>query len=76
LERAKKPLLTALRESARTNQYWLAAVLGNCQEYPARLEWARTRESDVQGVTKAQINALAKTYLAPARAFPIAVTPK
>ena len=41
LERAKKPILTALRESARTNPYWLGAVIGSCQEFPQRLDWAR-----------------------------------
>jgi len=76
LERAKKPLLTSLRESARTNQYWLIAVLGNCQEFPMRLDWARSREADVRQVTKPEIDALARAYLEPAHAFPIVVTPQ
>ena len=76
LDRAKKPLLTALRESARTNQYWIGAVLASCQEFPERLDWARTRESDVAAVRKADLDKLAKTYLAPGRAFQIIVTPK
>jgi len=76
LERAKKPILTAVRESARTNQYWLGAVLGSCQEFPQRLDWARTRQTDVESVTKADLDALAKTYLAPEKAFQVIVKPK
>ena len=76
LERAKKPVLTALRESARTNQYWLGAVVGRCQEFPQRLDWARTRETDVASITQADLDALAKTYLAPEKAFQVIVRPK
>ena len=76
LERAKKPVLTALRESARTNQYWLGAVVGRCQEFPQRLDWARTRETDVAAITKAELDALARAYLSPAKAFQVIVRPK
>jgi zinc protease len=76
LERAREPLLTALKESARTNPYWLGAVLGNCQEYPQRLDWARTRMTDVQAITKGEIDALAKLYMAPEKAFQVIVTPE
>ncbi|HTQ31295.1 MAG TPA: insulinase family protein [Opitutaceae bacterium] len=76
LERAKKPLLTALRDSARTNQYWLTAVLASCQEYPQRLDWCRTRYTDFESITQADVNALAKTYLAPDRAFKVIVRPE
>jgi len=75
LDRAKEPVLTALRASARTNQYWLAAVLGSCQEFPQRLDWARTRLSDIQAITKADLDQLATQYLAPTRAFQVIVAP-
>ncbi len=76
LERAKQPILTALRDSARTNQYWLSAVLANCQEYPQRLDWCRTRYSDFESITQADMNALARAYLAPDRAFRVIVQPE
>jgi len=76
LERAKKPILTSLRDSARTNQYWLSAVLASCQEYPQRLDWCRTRYSDFESITQADVNALAKTYLAPSRAFKVIARPE
>ena len=76
LERARKPILTSLRESARTNPYWLNNVIGSCQEFPQRLDWCRTRYSDFEGITKAEIDALAAQYLDPARAFRIIVLPE
>jgi zinc protease len=75
-ERAKKPTLTALRDSARTNPYWLRQVLASCQEFPQHLDWARTRLSDVESITVDDLNALAKTYLAPERAFRVKVAPE
>ncbi|EIQ01008.1 putative Zn-dependent peptidase [Opitutaceae bacterium TAV1] len=75
ITRARLPVLTALRESARTNEYWLGIVLAAAQEQPQRLDWARTRYSDYESITKADIDALAKTYLAPDRAFRFTVLP-
>ena len=75
LARAKQPLLTALRESARTNAYWLSAVLTRAQSKPAVLDWARSREADVAAISKPEIDALAQQYLAPARVFRVTVTP-
>lgn len=73
--RARLPVLTALRESARTNGYWLNTVLGAAQEQPRRLDWARTRLSDYESITKADIDALSRAYLAPARAFKFTIVP-
>jgi zinc protease len=75
LQRAKEPVLTALRESARTNPYWLTAVLSRCQEFPERLDWARTRQTDIAAITQADLNALAKTYLVPGRVFQVISSP-
>jgi len=75
LERARAPLLTALRESARTNPYWLGAVLGSCQEFPQRLDWARTRMTDVQSIAKSEVDSLARLYLSPDKAFQVVVVP-
>ena len=75
LERARKPVLTAVHESMRTNQYWLTAVLGSCQEFPQRLDWARSRSADLASITKADLDTLARTYLAPGKAFQVIVEP-
>ncbi|HEY4301064.1 MAG TPA: insulinase family protein [Candidatus Didemnitutus sp.] len=68
LVRAKEPLLTSIRESQRTNQYWIGSVLADAQEHPDRLEWSRTRLTDTAGVTAAELSRLAADYLDPARA--------
>lgn len=68
LQRAKQPLLTALRQSQRTNSYWLGTVLAAAQEFPKKLEWSRTRLSDNEAITAAELSALAAQYLRPERA--------
>ncbi|MFT3781275.1 MAG: insulinase family protein [Nibricoccus sp.] len=76
LERAKNPILTMLRESARTNQYWIGSVLSNAQEYPQRLDWCRTRYSDIESINAAELSELAKQYLSSARAFRFTIVPE
>jgi zinc protease len=75
LTRAKQPILTMLRETARSNGYWLGTVLGAAQEFPQRLDWCRTRYSDNESITKAEVDALAAQFLDPARAFEIISVP-
>jgi zinc protease len=69
LERARLPVLTALRESERSNAYWLNSVLAASQEQPWRLDWARTRYADHEAITKAELDALAAAYLDPERSI-------
>jgi zinc protease len=76
LTRARQPVLTALRESSRTNGYWLGSVLQSAQEFPSHLDWARTRYADNEAITKADLDALAKKYLPPERSFRVTVVPK
>ena len=76
LDRVKQPMLTALRDSARTNQYWLGAVLASCQEFPQRLDWCRSRYRDFESITQADLNALARVYLGPDRTFRFIAKPE
>ncbi len=76
LQRAKEPVLTSIRESARTNTYWLSAVLAACREQPQRLDWARNRTSDIAAITRDEINALAAEYLRPERQISYIVLPE
>jgi zinc protease len=69
LARARQPLLTSLRETERTNAYWLNAVLASSQEQPWRLDWARSRYADFESITKAELDALAAAYLDPGRSI-------
>ncbi len=69
LNRARLPVLTSLRESERTNAYWLNTVLAAAQEQPWRLDRARDRYADHEAITKAELDALAASYLSPERAI-------
>ena len=75
LERAKQPVLTSLRESARTNQYWIGNVLARAQEKPAMLDWCRTRYADNEAITVEELGELAQKYLGAARASRVIVVP-
>ena len=74
LDRSKNPLLTSIRESERTNTYWMR-VLARAQERPEVLDWARSRRADFTSITKADIDSLAKAYLDTAKASSVVVHP-
>jgi len=74
LDRAKNPALTSIRETERTNKYWLT-VLGRSQERPEVLDWARSRRADFTAISTADIDALAKAYLAPVKASRVSIHP-
>ncbi|MFZ1055781.1 MAG: insulinase family protein, partial [Opitutaceae bacterium] len=74
LERAKKPKLTAERESERTNKYWMTVLL-RAQERPEVLDWARSRRADFESISLADLDALAKAYLSPEKASRVTIHP-
>lgn len=76
LNRAREPILTSLRESARTNGYWLAAVLSRAQEFPQRLDWSRSRYSDFEAIRASEIDVLAGAYLGADKVFRVVVLPE
>ncbi len=73
--RAKQPVLTSIRESVRTNGYWLNSVLAASQEYPEHLDWSRSRNRDIEGMTREEVEAFARKYLPSRRAFRFVVIP-
>ena len=75
LKRAKEPVLTSLRDSARTNGYWVGSVLAKAQEKPEVLAWSRTRYADNESITREELSALAGKYLTSGRASSVAVKP-
>ena len=75
LDRALKPTLGQLEKSLRNNSYWLATVMSQCQTEPKRLELARTRDADYRTINLAEINALAKKYMAAKNALLISIKP-
>ena len=75
LERAKKPLLSAIEDQRRTNTYWLSTVVAVAQRDPRRLDWARSLVADFQAVTEADLDDLARQFLDPAALREIRVLP-
>jgi zinc protease len=76
LNRARLPLLTALRQSLRSNGYWLNSVLAAAQEKPEVLDWTRTRIADNESITTQELSALAKKYLGRNRASRATILPE
>jgi zinc protease len=75
LDRARQPARTALKESLRSNTYWLGSVLAKAQEKPEVLDWARSRTADMEAITAAELSALAKQYLGRDRVSRVTVLP-
>jgi zinc protease len=75
LVRAKKPILTGIREAARSNAYWLQSVLGSAQEMPQRLDWRRSIERDFAAISKPELDEIAKRFLPSIRAFRVQSLP-
>ena len=75
LQRGKKPTLTSIGDTIRTNGYWLSSVLHLSSRHPVQLEWPTTIVDDFAAISKEDINRLAAEYLdnrrvAEGRAFP------
>ncbi len=75
LDRALKPTLSTIEKSKRDNRYWLDTVLRQSQLDPKRLDRARTRDADYASITLAEINAMAKKYLAAEHAIFVSIKP-
>ena len=66
LARARTPEIEALDRSRRENGFWLGS-LAKAQSKPDRLDRIRTQKSVTVSITPAELQALARTYLAPER---------
>ncbi|MBU1540794.1 MAG: insulinase family protein [Alphaproteobacteria bacterium] len=62
LNRARLPVIESLRRSQASNEYWLAQ-LSDVAERPADVEQIQTHISDLEAITPADIQALARQYL-------------
>ena len=50
-------------------------MLLSAQEFPQRLEWARHRYSDIEGIATGELNFLAEIYLGANQVFRVIVAP-
>ena len=75
LERALKPLLNGIDQQLRQNSYWLSTVAISSQEFPQKIEWARTMVSDYKSIKVDEVNRLASKYLKPEQAVVVKIIP-
>ncbi len=62
LEQARKPILEAIAKQKTYNGYWLNAMDGSFR-HPEQLDFARTREADLAGITLAEVKIAAARWL-------------
>jgi len=75
-ERARQPRLLAAPAQMRTNAYWIGACLDTAQSEPERLDLARSRVTDLENLTAAEISARAAEVLPFGRAALFVATPE
>jgi len=63
LAQVQPPLLNALDAIRSGNGYWLSAVVDRVGWQPFRLDWADSMQTDIAGITAADLTRLAKDYL-------------
>lgn len=63
LIRAKKPVMTGIKDLRKTNEYWLGSVLKQSWRYPQQLDWSRSMERDYASITAKELSILAKRYM-------------
>jgi zinc protease len=68
-QRVRLPYLRSRDEDLRSNNYWGNTVLRDAQSHPERLVAARDRATDTPGITRVELEALARRYIDPARGF-------
>jgi len=75
LERARNPVVSQLKKLLADNHYLLSAIVSGSQEQPERLLRATTSLHELQGLTAAALNDVARTYLKSEDALPVVVVP-
>ncbi|CAN5290538.1 insulinase family protein [soil metagenome] len=73
LNRARLSTIESIRRAQATNGYWLGA-LESAQTDPTQVDAIRTVISDLEGITPAELQAAARAYLEPDRAWRAQVT--
>ncbi len=74
LERAKLPIIEAVKRAQQTNSYWLQNLHG-AQTDPRRLERIRSSINGYQAVTAKDVRAIATTYLRPEASWRLKILP-
>gem|GEM_PF-4910010 len=75
LDRAVKPIVSALEQSRRNNKFWMDWIQ-NFQQYPEKQTWDWENEMPYLQLTIADVNAIAKRYLQRKSAICIQIKPE
>ncbi|MEE2808647.1 MAG: insulinase family protein [Verrucomicrobiota bacterium] len=76
LERAIKPLLNSIEQQVRQNSYWLRTVSLSSQEFPQKLDWAKTMLKDYKSIKVSDVNSMAKKYLSEGNSVSVKIVPR
>ncbi len=63
LARAREPIITSLKDTFRTNGYWLYSVLSLSSRNEEKLKWPLTLIQDYRSIDSGEINELVKLYV-------------
>jgi zinc protease len=75
LQRARGPLIQELVQAQQTNAYWMAQI-SNDQVDPRSIDAVRSLVPDLNGVTPADLQSLARTYLKDDTAWKLVALPE
>ena len=75
LVRAKEPTITNIKETLRSNTYWLNSVVSESQSKPWILDWSREMKADYSSITVDEIIELARRYFTEENAMKIDIVP-
>lgn len=75
LQRARAPMLERIDNALKANGGWIA-LAERAQTQPDRLARARSARARLEGLTAADLQALARRYLAPEKAVEVVVLPE
>ena len=76
LERARNPLVSELKRLLQTNGYLLSAIVSGSQENPEKLKRATTSVPELESMTVADLDQVARKYLKPDAALPVVIVPR
>nr|MCU0729787.1 insulinase family protein [Sphingopyxis sp.] len=74
LQRAVGPIIEQITRSSSGNVFWMMQTEGATRD-PRRFAILRSYLRDLEAVTPAQLQMLARTYLSPQRAVPVLILP-
>ena len=69
------PLVNELKRLLQTNGYMLSAIVSGSQENPDKLKRATTSVAELESLTVADLDQVARKYLGPDAALPVVIVP-